>query len=84
VRAPILVKGTLVQPKVGVDIVKAAPQVVLSAAVGVFAAPLAAILPFVNPGLAKNADCAALTAEAKEMGAPVKPQTEPPASRRHA
>jgi uncharacterized protein involved in outer membrane biogenesis len=72
VRAPITVKGTLLQPKVGVDIVKAAPQAILSVAVGVFAAPLAAILPFVNPGLAKNADCAALTAEAKDKGTPVK------------
>ena len=81
VRAPILVKGTFVRPKVGVDIVKAAPQVILSTAVGVFAAPLAAILPFVNPGLAKNADCAALTAEVKVKGAPV---IGPPASRRHA
>ena len=68
VHAPITVKGTLAQPKVGVDIVKAAPQAVLSAAVGVFAAPLAAILPFVNVGLAHKADCAALTAEASSKG----------------
>ncbi len=77
VRAPILVKGTLVQPKVGVDIAKAAPQVLLSTAVGVFAAPLAAIIPFVNPGLAKNADCAALTAEAKRNGARPGPPASP-------
>jgi uncharacterized protein involved in outer membrane biogenesis len=77
VRAPILVKGTLVQPKVGVDIAKAAPQVLLSTAVGVFAAPLAAIIPFVNPGLAKNADCAALTAEAKGNGARPGPPASP-------
>jgi uncharacterized protein involved in outer membrane biogenesis len=77
VRAPITVKGTLVQPKVGVDIVKAAPQALLSAAIGVLAAPLAAILPFVNPGLAKNADCAALTAEASQKGAPVKAPAKP-------
>jgi AsmA family protein len=68
VHAPITVKGTLAQPKVGVDIVKAAPQAVLGAAVGVFAAPLAAILPFVNVGLAHKADCAALTAEASSKG----------------
>jgi len=83
IKAPITVKGTLVQPKVGVDIVKAAPQAILATAVGVFAAPLAAILPFVNPGLAKNADCAALTAEAKEEGAPVKAQPGARASSPH-
>jgi uncharacterized protein involved in outer membrane biogenesis len=82
VRAPITVKGTFVQPKVGVDIVKAAPQAIIAAAAGVFAAPLAAILPFVNPGFAKNADCAALTADASQKGALVK--TGPPASHRHA
>jgi uncharacterized protein involved in outer membrane biogenesis len=77
VSAPITVKGTLLQPKVGVDIIKAAPQAILATAVGVFAAPLAAILPFVNPGLVKNADCAALTAEASDKGAPVKPISKP-------
>jgi uncharacterized protein involved in outer membrane biogenesis len=81
ISAPITVKGTFVQPKVGVDIVKAAPQAILSIATGIFAAPLAAILPFVSPGLAKNADCAALTVEAADKGAPVK---APPASRPHA
>jgi hypothetical protein len=34
--------------------------------------PLAAILPFVDPGLAKNADCAGLVSEAAQKGAPVK------------
>ncbi len=81
ISAPITVKGTFVQPKVGVDIVKAAPQAVLSITTGVLAAPLAAILPFVNPGLANKADCAALTAEASEKGAPVKLGAQ--ASRRH-
>ena len=80
VSAPITLKGTLVQPKVGVDIVKAAPQAILSVAVGVFAAPLAAILPFVNPGLAKNAGCAALTAEASDEGVHVKPVPSPAAA----
>ena len=80
VRAPITMKGSFVQPKVGVDIVKAAPQAILGTAIGVLAAPLAAILPFVNPGLAHNADCATLTAEASQKGAPVHGA---PASRRH-
>lgn len=70
--APITIKGSLVAPKVGVDIVKAAPQALISVAVGVFAAPLAAILPFVSPGLAKDADCAALVSAANDRSAPVK------------
>jgi hypothetical protein len=32
---------------------------------------LAAILPFVDPGLAKDANCAGLVSEAKAKGAPV-------------
>ena len=67
-RAPITVTGSMTSPKIGVDIAKAAPQALLSIAIGVFAAPAAAILPFVNPGLSKNADCAALTAQAAGEG----------------
>jgi uncharacterized protein involved in outer membrane biogenesis len=77
VAAPITVKGSLLQPKPGVDIAKAAPQAVLSVAVGVLAAPLTAILPFVNPGLAHKADCTALTAEAQAEGTPVASTTRP-------
>jgi len=69
--APILVKGSWESPKVGVDVAKAAPQAAIAVALGAFVAPLAAVLPFVGPGLAKNADCAALTSEAAQRGAPV-------------
>ncbi len=60
--APITVTGPLISPHFGVDIVKAAPQVLASAALGAVVAPLSALLAFINPGLAKNADCAALMA----------------------
>lgn len=70
--APITLKGSLLHPKPGVDVGKAAPQIGLAAAIGAVLAPLAAILPFVEPGLAKDADCAALIGEAKAQGAPVK------------
>ncbi|MGI8839964.1 MAG: AsmA family protein, partial [Caulobacteraceae bacterium] len=63
--APITVKGWLLAPKFGVDVGKAAPQLAVSALLGVVVAPLALILPFVNPGLAKNADCAALVGAAR-------------------
>jgi uncharacterized protein involved in outer membrane biogenesis len=68
VNAPITVKGSLAQPKVGVDFVKAAPQAAIGVAIGVFAAPLAAILPFVHPGLEKKTDCVALLAQASGEG----------------
>ena len=70
--APITFTGSLESPKVGVDIAKAAPQVAVAVAVGVFAAPVAAILHFVAPGLAKNADCAALLAQADSGKSAVK------------
>jgi uncharacterized protein involved in outer membrane biogenesis len=70
--APITLKGTLLHPKPGVDAGKAAGQVGIAAAIGAVFAPLAAILPFIEPGLAKDADCAALIGEAKAQGAPVK------------
>jgi uncharacterized protein involved in outer membrane biogenesis len=70
--APITLKGPLLHPKPGVDVGKAAPQIGLAAAIGAVVAPLAAILPFIEPGLAKDADCGALIAEAQAQGAPVK------------
>ena len=45
--------------------------------------PLVAILPFIDPGLAKDANCAGLIAEAKAQGAPVKTaQAAPPPAHR--
>ena len=41
-------------------------------ALAVLLTPLAGVLPFIDPGLAKNADCASLLTEAQQKGAPVK------------
>jgi uncharacterized protein involved in outer membrane biogenesis len=71
--APILVTGNLESPKVGVDVARAAPQLALAGALGFLVGPLAAVLPFVNPGLAHDADCSALLAEASSQGAPKAP-----------
>jgi hypothetical protein len=46
---------------------------------GALLTPLAALLPFVDPGLAKDANCASLLAAGKAQGAPV--TTTQPASR---
>ena len=72
INAPITIKGGLTSPKIGVDVGKAAPQVVLGVAVGVLAAPVAAVIPFVAPGIAKNADCSGLLEQAATGPAPVR------------
>ncbi len=70
--APITVSGKIRSPKIGVKAGAVAGQVVAAVALGAFLSPVAAILPFVDAGLTKNADCAGLTAQAQAMGAPVK------------
>ncbi|HEY3888013.1 MAG TPA: AsmA family protein [Caulobacteraceae bacterium] len=70
--APITISGKLRSPKIGVKAGQIGVQVVAAVALGAFLSPVAAILPFVDPGLAKNADCAGLTAQAQAKGAPVK------------
>ncbi len=66
--APITVTGPLEGPRLGVDLAKAAPQAAAAVAIGVFAAPLAAIVPFIFPNTSKNADCAALLGDAARAG----------------
>ena len=71
VMAPITLSGPIRSPKIGVKAGKAPVQAGAAVALGaVF--PLAAILPFIDPGLAKNANCAGLLTEARATGAPVK------------
>jgi len=70
--SPISVSGKLKSPKVGVKAGAAPAQAVAAIALGAFLSPLAAILPFVDPGLAKNADCAGLIDQAHAKGAPVR------------
>jgi len=59
IRAPITIKGTLAHPSIGVDAGKLAKQGAVATALGTLLTPLAAIIAFVDPGLAKNKDCAA-------------------------
>lgn len=63
--APITVQGPLVAPKLGVDTGAVVAQGGLTALVGALVGPLAAILPFIDPGLAEDADCGALIASAR-------------------
>jgi uncharacterized protein involved in outer membrane biogenesis len=70
-RAPITVKGSLAHPALGVEAGAAVAQGGIGAALGLLN-PLAAIFAFIDPGLAKDANCAPLLAAAKAKGAPVK------------
>jgi uncharacterized protein involved in outer membrane biogenesis len=72
-KSPIVLRGPLRKPSVGLEAdAKAVGQTGIAAALGALVAPLAAVVAFVDPGLAKDADCASLLAEAKSQGAPVK------------
>jgi AsmA family protein len=70
--SPITVGGHLKTPKLGVRAGAAPVQLVAAVGLGALFSPLAAILPFVDPGLAKNADCAGLIAGAQAHGAPLR------------
>lgn len=58
----VVVVSTAGAPKLGFQAGGAAAQAGIGATLGSLLTPLAAILPFVDPGLAKNADCAGLVA----------------------
>jgi AsmA family protein len=68
----VAVRGTLAHPKFSLAGDNTAAQTGVAAALGVALTPLAAVLAFVNPGLAHNADCEGLIAS-------VQPQPAPPA-----
>jgi AsmA family protein len=70
-RAPLTVKGSLEHPAMGMDSGAAIAQGGIGLALA-FINPLAAILAFVDPGLAKDANCGPLLAGAKAQGNPVK------------
>jgi len=59
-RTPVEVHGHLRDPSIGVDAGKVAKQGAVAAALGAVLTPFAAIVAFVDPGLAKNENCAAL------------------------
>lgn len=72
---PIEVEGPWVKPSIDLQTGGAVAQGGIAAALGALLNPLAAILPFVEPGLAEDANCAALLAEGRRRGAPVKAAT---------
>jgi uncharacterized protein involved in outer membrane biogenesis len=75
--APIELHGHLRKPSVGLDAKKPLVQAGIATALGAVFAPLAAVVAFVDPGLAKDSDCAALFAEARDNGASTQEKTAP-------
>jgi uncharacterized protein involved in outer membrane biogenesis len=68
--SPVLIRGTLAHPSVALDARESLAQTGKALTLGIVLTPLE-VLGFVDPGLAKDADCAALLAEAKTDGVPV-------------
>ena len=69
-RSSVSVRGTLKHPSIGMEAHNPAVQAGAAVALGIVLTPLAAVLALVDPGLAKDADCAALLAAAKTNGTP--------------
>lgn len=63
--APITVSGPLTAPKVGVDVREMVSQGGLAGLLGAVVAPVTALFAFVDPGLADDADCGRLIANAR-------------------
>lgn len=72
VRSPIAVRGTLLHPSFGLKPGNTVGQGAAAAGLGVLLTPLAAVLAFIDPGLAKDADCSSLLRGAHREGAPLK------------
>lgn len=66
IRSPITIHGTLEHPAVGLKTSKLLEQAGAAAALGTLLTPIAAVLAFVDPGLGKNADCAAVVGGAEQ------------------
>jgi AsmA family protein len=67
-RSPIEVRGHLADPSFGVNVASTVKQGAVATALGALLTPVAAIIAFVDPGLAKDQNCAAMIAEADTKG----------------
>lgn len=72
VLAPITVSGPILKPQVGIRKGQAIAQGGAAVVLATVLSPVALLLPFIDPGLAKDANCAGLMAQGRAQGAPVK------------
>jgi uncharacterized protein involved in outer membrane biogenesis len=82
-RTPIEIRGHLADPTFGVNAASVAKQGAAAAVLGAVATPFAALLAFVDPGLAKDQNCAALIAAADSKG-PKAPESDVPSPNRRS
>jgi hypothetical protein len=78
---PIEVSGPMLSPKVSIHKGGAIAQGGVAVALATVLSPVAALLPFVDAGLAKDANCSGLLAQGKAEGAPVKATAAAPPSK---
>src|SRR4029077_19826962 len=78
VRAPIAVRGTLLHPSIGVKTGNTVGQGAAAVGLGALLGPWGAVLAFIDPGLAKDADCSSLLDEARQQGAQLKTASAAP------
>lgn len=69
-RTPIELGGHLRKPSVGIDAGKTLKQGAVAAAIGAVLTPVAALIAFIDPGLAKDENCAALLQTARDPRLP--------------
>ncbi|MDB5476806.1 MAG: AsmA family rane protein [Phenylobacterium sp.] len=70
---PVNIEGPIRSPSLRIEKGQAVAQGGVAVALASVLSPLAALLPFVDPGLAKDANCAAMIHEDVQKGTPVKP-----------
>lgn len=63
IRAPVEIKGRLLKPSFGLEPGHAIKQGGIAAALGTLLTPIASVFAFVDPGLAKDQNCAQLLAQ---------------------
>jgi uncharacterized protein involved in outer membrane biogenesis len=79
-RSPINIRGTLRHPSISLSAPAMIKQGAVAAGLAMIGTPIAAVLAFIDPGLAKDADCAGLTSQAQDkVDQPPPPQSQPPA-----
>jgi hypothetical protein len=72
-RTPIQIEGRIMKPKIGLDTGKTLKQGAIATAIGAVVAPLAAVIAFVDPGLEKDENCAALLSSVPPTKTAAKP-----------
>ena len=76
--APITFSGPMLAPRISVEKGGVLAQGGVALALASLLSPVAVLLPFIDAGLAKDANCASLLAQGKAQGAPVKAQAAAP------